>query len=199
MPKVVDVEAKREILLEAAARTFAEHGYRAATMAAVAHAAGVSKGSVYDYFRTKEDLFFATTQASYDTMLAQARATVDAAADAEQALRAVVIDSLEALRQHLELYPLTLEALSAAAAGEARQRFAEQMRTMYAAYREIVTGVIRWGQDARAFDGTADAGAIATGVVSAIDGLMLQYWIQQDLDVRPIAEQYLATLLKGLR
>lgn len=44
-------------LLDAAFRTFAQHGYRATRLEQVAEAAGVTKGTIYYYFRNKEDLF----------------------------------------------------------------------------------------------------------------------------------------------
>src|SRR5688500_4010739 len=44
-------------LLDAAFRTFAENGYRATRLEQVAEAAGVTKGTIYYYFRNKEDLF----------------------------------------------------------------------------------------------------------------------------------------------
>ena len=42
--------------MAAAARAFAEHGLRACTMQAVAAAAGVSKATLYNYFRTKDEV-----------------------------------------------------------------------------------------------------------------------------------------------
>lgn len=44
-------------LLAAAVRVFAQHGYRGARLEQVAEAAGVTKGTIYYYFRSKEDLF----------------------------------------------------------------------------------------------------------------------------------------------
>src|SRR5213594_2847384 len=59
MPKVVPEykeEAKNRIL-EAAYNVFAEKGYRQATMDDVASKLGVSKGSLYLYYESKEELF----------------------------------------------------------------------------------------------------------------------------------------------
>jgi len=59
MPKVVPEykeEAKNRIL-EAANRVFAEKGYHEATMDDIAKRLGVSKGAIYLYFSSKEDLF----------------------------------------------------------------------------------------------------------------------------------------------
>ena len=44
-------------LLDAAFRVFAQQGYRAARLEQVAEAAGVTKGTIYYYYRNKEDLF----------------------------------------------------------------------------------------------------------------------------------------------
>lgn len=49
-------EQTRSTIVEAALRLFREHGYDAATMRAIAHAAGVSTGNAYYYFSSKEDL-----------------------------------------------------------------------------------------------------------------------------------------------
>ena len=59
MPKVVPEykeEAKSRIL-EAANKVFAEKGYHEATMDDIAKRLGVSKGAIYLYFSSKEDLF----------------------------------------------------------------------------------------------------------------------------------------------
>ncbi len=51
-------DRKRGEILRAAAAVFARKGYHQALMEEVARAAGVGKGTVYRYFRDKEDLFF---------------------------------------------------------------------------------------------------------------------------------------------
>jgi AcrR family transcriptional regulator len=53
-------EAKREVhsrLLETAAAHFAEAGFERASVDAVSLAAGYAKGTLYNYFRSKEELF----------------------------------------------------------------------------------------------------------------------------------------------
>lgn len=46
----------RRSLLEGAARAFAEHGLRRSTMQSVAAAAGVAKATLYNHFRTKDEV-----------------------------------------------------------------------------------------------------------------------------------------------
>jgi AcrR family transcriptional regulator len=57
---------KRQAILEQAIRTFAELGFRGTDVQVIADRAGVGKGTVYRYFKSKEDLFWATT---YEVML----------------------------------------------------------------------------------------------------------------------------------
>lgn len=49
-------EARREQILDAAGRVFAEQGYHSAKMKDVATEAGVSNGTVYNYFKSKEEV-----------------------------------------------------------------------------------------------------------------------------------------------
>src|SRR5262245_49903996 len=57
MPKIVDKESRRQDIVAAATRVFAERGYHAARMDDVAAELGISKGLLYASFATKEDLF----------------------------------------------------------------------------------------------------------------------------------------------
>jgi AcrR family transcriptional regulator len=52
---------KRQAILEEAIRTFAELGFRRADVQIIADRAEVGKGTVYRYFRSKEELFWAAT------------------------------------------------------------------------------------------------------------------------------------------
>ena len=49
--------AKRRQILEGANRVFLDQGFDAASMGAIAQAASVSKGTLYVYFKSKEELF----------------------------------------------------------------------------------------------------------------------------------------------
>jgi len=57
MPKVVDHDLYRKELLGQCFDLFATQGYAALTMRQIAQALGVSTGTLYHYFSSKEDLF----------------------------------------------------------------------------------------------------------------------------------------------
>ncbi len=59
---------KQEEILEAASRVFASKEFHEVLIDEVAAKAGIGKGTVYRYFQTKEDLFFATILRGLDSL-----------------------------------------------------------------------------------------------------------------------------------
>jgi TetR/AcrR family transcriptional regulator, fatty acid metabolism regulator protein len=49
---------RRESIIQAAIEVFSKKGFQAASISEIAQAAGVATGTVYQYFKNKEDLFF---------------------------------------------------------------------------------------------------------------------------------------------
>jgi TetR/AcrR family transcriptional regulator, transcriptional repressor of aconitase len=68
VPKISEErrEARRQEILEAAQRCFAEHGYEGATVVRLEEATGLSRGAIFNYFPNKQALFVALTAASSD-------------------------------------------------------------------------------------------------------------------------------------
>lgn len=84
-------EARRTQILMGAAQVFAQKGYHKATTKQIARAAGVSEGTIYNYFSTKRDLLFAMVdQIAFDSL--RPIVTGDAAAEPRDLLNALVRD-----------------------------------------------------------------------------------------------------------
>ena len=78
--------AKRRQILDGARRTFLAQGFDAASMNEIARTAGVSKGTLYVYFKSKEELFGAIVEDECQQQAEQIF-TFDGAADIESELR----------------------------------------------------------------------------------------------------------------
>jgi len=70
-------EAKRERILDAAVLEIARHGYYGTTVAAIAGRAGVADGTIYLYFKSKEEVLLSIFERAMDQFVAQARAIAD--------------------------------------------------------------------------------------------------------------------------
>jgi AcrR family transcriptional regulator len=127
-------------LLTGAARAFAEHGLRRSTMQSVAAAAGVAKATLYNHFRTKDDVAAALLGLELERLT-----TLAAGLPVEQAL-ATLSDELGAhpvLRRMAETEPEALAALLAVDA----DRWADLTGRLAAALRVDGEGaeiVARW-------------------------------------------------------
>lgn len=78
---------RRETILRAAIDVFAERGYFNAQVADVAREAGVAAGTVYLYFRSKDDLLISIFEKTVKEQLAEGRAAVAAVQDPAERLR----------------------------------------------------------------------------------------------------------------
>lgn len=102
----MSVSTERAVAIQDAAHTlFAERGYRATSMRAIAEAADVSLGLTYNYFDGKQDLLQSIVRAGMEqvqTSLAQ----LDATGLPADRLRAFVTTSLDLVRAHRDFWQL---------------------------------------------------------------------------------------------
>jgi len=197
--RIVDRPAKTGAILRAAAQAFAEQGYQAATMDAIAERAGIGKGTVYEYFRNKRELFFAVFDDYIASMERLARESIELRSDtAAGQIRQAIHTLLEMSAEGRDLFPLVFEFWSASASPDRQKRVATMFRDTYAKFRTLIAGQIRTGQQNGEFDGTADAPRIAAVLVGALDGLFLQAWFDPTLDPVSMGDDFVAILLRGL-
>ncbi|MDD5772093.1 MAG: TetR/AcrR family transcriptional regulator [bacterium] len=58
-------EKRRKVIIKTARKVFAKHGYFLTTVDMIAKTAGLAKGTIYLYFKNKEDLFFSLLEEGY--------------------------------------------------------------------------------------------------------------------------------------
>lgn len=197
-PKIVDKAAKRAEITRAATEVFARKGFQGASVDDVAAAAGFSKGTLYGYFQNKEELFYASFQAFRVEIMQLCEGAMAEQRTAWDKLRACLRFSADALRSQIELFPLTLEIWAAASSGPARDRFAEAMQGMYAEFRHLTAGLLRAGCEAGEFRADIEPEAVAAWLVGGLDGLMLQFWFDQNLDVENLIDGFLDVVHRGI-
>src|SRR5262245_50184837 len=77
-PRDPDLEARRRSeILAAAAATFADTGFAATDVQVIADRVGVSKGTIYRYYPTKEALFLAAVETGLDELSSEMDAIFD--------------------------------------------------------------------------------------------------------------------------
>lgn len=100
MPRVSEATKtqNRERLLDAAAQAFADHGLAGAKIDDISVAAGLAKGTVYNYFESKEHLFREVLGA-WSARVAEVRVSVDDDADVAEQLRTIVAADMAVMEE----------------------------------------------------------------------------------------------------
>ena len=101
---------KRQAILDAATRAFIAHGYNGTSMEAIAEAAPVSKPTLYNHFKSKQDLFAAVIECRCEALLGTLASVQTGLNDPVAGLRAIAsafIDLVYA-NEAIQLYRLII-------------------------------------------------------------------------------------------
>ena len=185
---------KSRTILRAAAKVFAQSGFFNAKVADVARAAGVADGTVYLYFKGKDDLLSSIFAAAMEEFLAQARAELAELADPRERLYRFA-------KLHLSLMEKERD-MAIVFQVELRQstKFMEQFSTTYLAdYFRIVREIIEDGQRRGFFRAQLNPQLMTKILFGALDE-MVTNWIlsHSHYTLTAMAEPVLDVFLHGV-
>jgi AcrR family transcriptional regulator len=198
MARKADPKKPKEILA-AATRVFAQKGYAAARIIEVAEAAGVGKGTIYEYFRSKEDLFFSV----FESMM---RGIAESMSQTADSLEGSFADRMKGLSDYivlswleqLDTYALVMEFWSATASSPSRNQFKRVFRQGYRQLRTVIYDLIETAKSTRDVADDIDAHQVASALVGTWDALLLQAWLDPEFDALAASRSFLNVVLKGL-
>lgn len=103
-------QARRADILQAARRLFLSDERQLPSVARIAEAAGLAKGTVYLYFATKEEIFIALLDEEFSNLLTAIGEAFKPSAVATEQVQAVIARMVDYLDEHPEF--LSLDALA---------------------------------------------------------------------------------------
>jgi AcrR family transcriptional regulator len=172
----VSQTSKRERIIEAGLKLFANESYQAVTMDRVAEAAGVAKGTLYLYFQSKEDLYLGILTDGMESLARNYQASVDPQADVKVRLRRAITVSIEFYDQRHDL--LRLMMTEEPRMPEARNRLREEWRDRGVRF---FNSLIEEGVQSGAFR-AIDARLATFAILGSIRSVMLFYGAQRPVD-----------------
>jgi TetR/AcrR family fatty acid metabolism transcriptional regulator len=140
-----DRQARRQAILQAARQVFARKGFEPATLEAVAREAGLAKGTLYLYFKNKEDLYYHTVLHLLDSLQSNMQARVEQSAGALQKLRAIALGQLEYFVRHQDTLQL-FSPFSNPDLARLHKRLVAPVMERWAGYGQRVTALVEEGQ-----------------------------------------------------
>lgn len=176
-PKVTDEyeQQQRGKIIKAATMCFCRLGYHETTVQDICDEAALSKGGLYTYFKSKEEILAAVVEGSFLGGLEQARGAVAAGGSAIEKfdrVAATVIDRLVAPEPYAAQSPqLLFEIWAKASKNPHLHALCAQG---YERWREFLAGLLREGIAQGQFRPEVDPDALAAILVAVFDGLSLQ-------------------------
>jgi AcrR family transcriptional regulator len=200
-PKPVDKEKKRREIAAAAMGVFSDHGFEAASIQQVALKAGVGKGTIYEYFRSKEELTAFAIQVWLEEMIQEIERMVEDIEDPGKKLKAYVNVMLEAFLQDESIFPMILSTFQYFTTRLHDTDLGTVLQNMFSFGVDSMTAVVEDGRRRGVFriSGTKEARVIGTNLAAYLDGICIDYLVTgRSFDLRTQVDHYMKYLLREL-
>jgi len=201
MPRVVNKEAKKMQILQVAMKVFARKGVVKTKMIDIATEAAVGKGTIYEYFRSKDEIFISAFTYFFETMLAEVNQVIDTEQDPVRQLQIITELSLKSLLQENEEFADIMMDFWAEGVRNKNQVVLNSinLKGIYADYRKIVAKILKRGISQGVFK-EMDIHTAASVFIGTFDGIMLQ-WIldRRRINLQKVSRILLETFINGIK
>lgn len=181
-------------ILEAAIKVFAEQGFFQATISQIAREAGVADGTIYLYFKNKDDILVNFFNYKTKLVFAKFREEVENADNAVEKLRSLVTRHLEEFQRDKNM------AVVYQAETHRNNRMAEsQIKEMAKMYMDIVSDIVEQGQQEGVMRKDLYIGLVKRFILGAVDEV-INTWLHSGTkyDLSSMADPLVDLLIRGI-
>jgi TetR/AcrR family transcriptional regulator, fatty acid metabolism regulator protein len=161
---------KRERILDAAVRVFAKKGFHATRVSEVAKAAGVADGTIYLYFKSKDELLVSLFEDRVEHLLAFMQTELPATAGASAKLRRIIELQLGLLEGERDLAEVVTVILR-----QSTKLMKEYAAPKFTAYLDAIARVVADGQATGELRGDVSPHLAARAIFGALDGITMTW------------------------
>jgi len=187
---------KRERILKAAIKVFAKNGFYATRVSEIAKAASVADGTIYLYFKNKDDVLVTIFEEGIERLLTILREVAESDEPFENRIQRIIelqLGLMEEQRDLAEVITVNLRQSS---------RLLKQYATpLFMQYIDVIADVVRAGQEEGTFRKDLNPRVVARCLFGAIDAILLT-WALGEGDppaLRKAATHCASLFLEGLR
>ncbi|HEV2022831.1 MAG TPA: TetR/AcrR family transcriptional regulator [Terriglobales bacterium] len=185
---------KYQRILDAAVEVIAESGYFQARVTDIAARAGVADGTIYLYFKNKEQILMAAIDSAFAAFLERTRAELSRTQEPRERLRRLAqlhLETLGANRNLAIVFQTELRQSAKFLAQFSHQRLIE--------YFDLIREVVREGQQAGVFRRGLSDKIVANCFFGALDE-MVTSWVlsEHDYPLAGAADAVVDVILKGM-
>ena len=179
-PKPDVSEERKDQIMNAAEEVFSKKGFSNARMDDIAEETGLSKGTLYLYYKSKDDLIIAILDRIFRREFRAFENLDLASMSATDAIWAFTETTSKDIRMMLRLLPITYEFMGLAF----RNKFVQKtFKTYLNHYMDILIPIIQHGIDSGEFR-PADAKEVAIAMGAIMEGTLL-LWVYDNSLIEP--------------
>ncbi|MFQ6615311.1 MAG: TetR/AcrR family transcriptional regulator [Fidelibacterota bacterium] len=170
---------KRASIINAAIRVFAHKGLEKGKIADVAKEAGIGKGTVYEYFTSKEDIFSAIEMSVMGEMMDQFDRLMGESLRPRERIQRIMEKGTDAIFDMGDAVLIITELWAQGARGHWHGLEESSLAKMYDRFRDRIKTVLREGISRGEFR-QMNVDGVATLILAFMDGLVWQFTLMKD-------------------
>jgi AcrR family transcriptional regulator len=194
-PKVDVADERRAQIIQAALTCFIRKGYNNTTMDDIVAESGLSKGTLYWYFESKDDLFAAALASPIMDWGEEAVTALEQCPTASDKLRTLAQWMVDLCKTFEGFFGLFLEFW---ASSPRREEVGQSWISLLTRYKDIIVEIIEEGIRDGEFK-PVDAEQLVWAIMAAYDGLAAYVLFIPDMDLERVGQVFVETLLSGLK
>ncbi|NPA15436.1 MAG: TetR/AcrR family transcriptional regulator [Deferribacteres bacterium] len=187
-------KSKREKILKAAERVFAEKGFHTARIADIAKLAGIAEGTIYIYFDSKEDLILSIFKERFGDWLEKLKQRLKECSTAKEKLAELIklhFKSLEEDPHFAQLLQIELRACSAFMRGGS----APELK----AYLKVMEEVIEEGKEKGEFRENLNSRIAARALLGMMDEMVTIWVLKKRFKLPEVADEIFGLFYQGIK
>jgi TetR/AcrR family fatty acid metabolism transcriptional regulator len=187
-------EEKRRRILDAALKVFVRYGFYNAKVSEIAREAGVAHGTIYLYFKSKEDLLTAIFKEQMGDGIRYIKGQVDQVEGAKAKLKRLIEEQIELAERHRDLTELILLEMRQSS------KFLKSDAVMIIAeYIEFIEQILKEGVASGEIRGDLDTTIIATTIYASFEGMVTRWLLEGgSFDLKGAADDIYTALMEGI-
>lgn len=201
-PKLIDRAQRKHEIAEVALELFADHGVDGTSISSVARAAGIGKGTVYEYFTSKEELILSAFRVWLEEMSDLWQTAFETTQHPADRLRTYVHAIIHAYLDDDRTVKIMLRMIQMMLHNQEWLRGNPEVRDIFVSLRRHFAEMLQDGVTQGVFrpDIADEIPSLVINLFAYLDGIAFHYLAnQEDIDLMQQVDFYLDRLLHYVR
>ena len=197
MPRIVDRDKKRSEIAQKAIEVLVKRGFQATTIQEIADAAGLGKGTVYHYFKTKEEILSVVSEEIFHEMERSFGAALLRIDKPMEKLSALIEEALHVTEDVEHLFIVYTELWLMNIRGDKYNDYMSVIKNLHNDLKNLTAGMIDEGKKQGLWDKDTDSDALAAYLVASFDGVVGHYMMDKgNFDIRRVTKEFIRFVLR---